>query len=259
MLLRLLRLALVLSVVILGSCTIYTPLQPPAPDICAQGQLEVSQGMRLSTHVEGAVAYSPLKHLMIRAAGGGTPLPPGGPMVQFATGQMEGGLGTYWSLKHRWLAGGVFGSGGGQSRLKYPNSVAVEDYRARFRRHYGEAYLHWYASPYVSLGTMYRLNQVRYSAFTNAGASTHIRTLVRSEPLVFVRVGADQRHTEMGALQGQLSLGLSMAHGPRPRRTDDITDRPLYQAKLSTLYTTLSVIVRPHLLWKTKNPPSNEP
>ena len=234
-------------------CTIYTPLQPPAPDIRAKGELEASAGARLSTHVEGAATYSPLNHLLVRVAGCGTPLPPAGPTVQFAMAQAEGSLGTYWPLGPRWTAGGFAGLGVGRSRLRYPQSSYTDDYRARFRRPYGEVYLHWYVSPYVALGSVYRLNQVRYHTFTNAGLPTNVRTVVRSEPLVFVRIG-DDRQQENGAFLGQVSIGLSQAHGPRQRlfQADNLTDPPLYQAKLSTFYTTLSLVIHPHLLWKPK-------
>ncbi|RTQ50807.1 hypothetical protein EJV47_09305 [Hymenobacter gummosus] len=232
----------------LTACTIYTPLQPPAPDIQAKGQMQAGLGVRMSTHVEGSAVYAPLNHVMVRVAGGGTPLPASGPTLKFASGQIEGGLGTYWPLGQHWLAGGLGGLAAGRSRLHYPQSAELEDYRARFRRSYGEVYLHHYISPYVALGTSYRLNQVRYSTFTNAGLPTTVRSVVRSEPLLFVRAGDDLR-TEAGAIQAQLSVGLSMAHGPRERLMDDIIlDLPMHRAKFSTFYTTLSVVIRPHLL-----------
>ena len=136
------RLIPVPLLVVLTGCTIYTPLQPPAPDIRAKGQLEATGGMRLSMHAEGAATYSPLNHLMLRVAGGCTPLPAGTQGSRFATAQLEGGLGTYWPLGQRWLVGGFAGSGLGRSRLQFPYSVDLENYRARIRRHYGEAYLH---------------------------------------------------------------------------------------------------------------------
>ncbi|QIX62327.1 hypothetical protein HER32_14525 [Hymenobacter sp. BT18] len=246
------RFILPLFLSVLTSCTIYTPLQPPAPAIRAKGDLDASVGLRLSTHVEGSATYSPLNHVLVRLAGGGTPLPPAGPTVQFAMAQVEGSLGTYWPLGPRWMAGGLAGLGIGRSRLRYPQSIYGENYRARFRRPYGEVYLQWYASPYVAVGTTYRLTQARYSSFTNAGVPTAVRNVVRSEPLLFVRTGPD-RNTASGAIQGQLSIGLSTAHGPRQHRTGDITAPPMYQAKLSTIYTTLCLIVRPHLLWQPKS------
>ena len=108
------------------------------------------------------------------------------------------------------------------------------------------------------MGTAYRLQQVRYSAFTNAGLPTTVRRIVRSEPLVFVRIG-DNRHKPdavvLGRVStvvlGQISCGLSQAHGPRQHRTGDIIDPPAYRAKFSTVYSTISIIFCPQLLRST--------
>lgn len=247
------RSALPILLAALTGCTIYAPLQPPAPDIYRKGQLELAGGARLSMHVEGSATYSPLNHLLVRVAGGGTPLPPDGAGVQFAAAHGEGSLGTYWPLGQNWLAGGFGGLGAGRSRLRYLHSIDEEDYRARFLRPFGEVYLHRYLSPYLSLGATYRLNQVRYSSFTNAGLPTSVRNVVRSEPQLFLRVG-DKRGTETRAVRVQLCVGMSVAHGPRQRWMDGVVaDPPLFQAKRSTLYTTASIIFCPPLLRRPKS------
>lgn len=54
----------------LSGCSVYMPLQPAAPVIREKGEAEVVGGAYLSGRLEASASYSPVKHVVVRAAGG---------------------------------------------------------------------------------------------------------------------------------------------------------------------------------------------
>ncbi|GAB3831577.1 hypothetical protein [Hymenobacter jeollabukensis] len=241
-------------------CTIYTPLQPPAPVIQRQHEAEISGGMRLSGHVEAAVAYSPLPHVLLRAAAGGNPLVHMSPdTVRFRVRQREVAAGTYWLVNPQWLVGGLGGVGWGEGTHWYtrhsapgllnfrPDSLWSYRYEARYRRTFGEVYVHRLGGELFSFGGAYRLNAVRFTRFTNDGVATGFQRTWRHEPQIFVRYGG-QRRERGGWLAFQLSSGLSWDARYR-KPAGRAGNRDAVEPRQGGLYTTFSVILRPHYFW----------
>lgn len=150
-----------------SSCSVYVPLQPSASLLRNKGESEVAANLYLSGRLEGSVAYSPAKHVLVRVAGG---LQPNNEdSVNFHIRQFELGGGTYRSLSDRWLIGAMSGYGRGQSSRRFtkngfeyfgPDPIIRYDYSARFHRLYGEAFVA-YEGEWATVGAAYRLSQVR--------------------------------------------------------------------------------------------------
>jgi hypothetical protein len=54
----------------LSSCTVYAPMQCTAPNVHDQSEMEVAATVHANLKLEGAITYSPMKHMLVRAAGG---------------------------------------------------------------------------------------------------------------------------------------------------------------------------------------------
>ncbi|UOQ76019.1 hypothetical protein MUN84_15540 [Hymenobacter sp. 5516J-16] len=81
----------------------YAPLQPSAPLVHKKGEAEVAASAYLTGRLEGSAAYSPAKHLIVRAAGGLRS--DGSDSTYFRIRQLEAGIGTYRYIDEQWLLG----------------------------------------------------------------------------------------------------------------------------------------------------------
>jgi len=232
------------------SCSVYAPLQPGAPTLRDKGQAEVAGSVYLSGRYEGAVAYSPVRHVLVRAAGGFRP--DNSANTYFRTRQLEVGAGTYWPLGQRWLVGGMGGYGWGRgsrnfnrtSRLtsSIADTAITYDYAARFGKVFGEAFVAYEDGP-VTFGLAYRLSQVRFSTLTNNGLPVDLRRMTRNEPMLFMRVGSKQGVLQWARLQVAFSTSSSTDAG---RRNVEYYQQ-LEDVKEARIFTTIGLVVYPHL------------
>ncbi|RAK63910.1 hypothetical protein DLM85_20405 [Hymenobacter edaphi] len=227
----------------------------------------MSGSLRSLGPLEGAVAYSPVQHVLLRGViGGGTATGTDtrDSITQpalFRTRQWEASLGTYWRPGPAVLLGGFAGYGRGRGAHDYlrrsgqrgvwfqpgPDSVWAYRYEAQYRRLFAEAYVHWRTEPFFSGGASYRINHVRFSRYTNDGAAIGFRQMWRHEPVVFLRMGEEEGLEDW--IAGQLSLGCTFAPGFHTP-TERAGNRDLAEARKTLPFVTVSVMLRPHQIWR---------
>ena len=145
---------------LLSGCAVYVPMQGAAPEIRGQGELEVAGSWSLTKRMEVGATYSPLPHLLVRAATSARPdaHAPGDSSSYAQNNQYELDLGTYWPLGPHWLAGGLVGFGQAHAEAHYEDDGHTLLHFSAFPRYYhqfdaiyakysGEAYLTWQPTP----------------------------------------------------------------------------------------------------------------
>lgn len=246
---------------LLGGCSVYTPMLGAAPGLKAKGELEVTAAWSLTNRLDVGATYSPVRHLLVRAAAstkGGRSATPNDSSSYSRTAQYELAVGTYWPLGQHWLVGGLAGFGqthaearyddDGTARLLLFRNPTRHQFDAHYHKYSAEAYATYQPSPRVSLGLAYRVVQVRLTDVTDLGAPVRAAPVLRGEPMLFVRLGppAGPRLWQM-----QLALGGSTTFGYNERTAADRAD-PARQFKLGRGYLSLGVAFYPHRLWQTK-------
>jgi len=230
----------------LGSCSVYAPLQPSAPMLRNKGEAEVGGSVYLSGRFEGSATYSPVRHVLVRTAGGIRT--DNRTDTYFRTRQLEVGAGTYWPLSERWLVGGMGGYGWGSGSRgftdggdSYIDTVRTSyAYQARYGKVFGETFIAFEDGP-VTYGLAYRLSQIRFSRLTNNGLPIDLRRMTRNEPMFFMRFGSKQ-----GVLQwAQLQVALSTSWSADLRRDASFV-REFYYVKEARIFTTIGLVVYPH-------------
>jgi hypothetical protein len=249
-----------LSALALGGCSVYVPMQGAAPDIKAQGELEVAASYSFTNRYELAATYSPLPHVLVRAA---TSLKPSRHTLRDSASyaqvnQYELAVGTYWPLGQHWLVGGLAGFGQAHAEAHYSfdgNTILyfgdLIDHRfdAIYGKYSGEAYATWQPSPRVSWGLSYRMVQLRLTDVTDNGLPVVASPILRYEPMFYFRLRPGSSNQEL--LQFQAAAGVSGTFGYDQRTTTD-RDDPARQFKLSRSYLSVGVAIYPHVLWKKK-------
>jgi hypothetical protein len=232
-----------------------------APDIRQKGELEVAGSWSLTNRVDASATYSPLSHLLVRAAvsskGGGHQA--ANDSSSYAqNNQYELGVGTYWPLGKQWLIGGLVGFGQAHSEARYTDDGDVSltifgrrepikhQFDAIYAKYSAELYGTWQASEHVSLGLAYRLVQLRLTDVTDRHVPVQNGPILRYEPMLYLRVRPGE-----GVVQLQAALGTSAAFGYDKRNALDETD-PARQFKLGYGYASLGIAFYPHLLWRQK-------
>lgn len=244
----------------LGSCSVYTPMLGAAPEIRGKGELEVTGSWSLTNRVDVGATYSPLPHVLVRAAGsfkgGGHTSTDSSSFVQ--NSQYELGLGTYWPLGPHWLVGGLATYGRAHSQARYADDGTTllsfrdpvqHQFDAVYSKYAGEAYVTWQPTPLFSAGLAYRVVQVRLTDVTDFGVPVQSAPILRSEPMLFFRFRPSfiQR-----SLQMQVALGGSSTFGYSARNVDFDRDDPARQFKLGRSYVSVGVAFFPHLLWRQR-------
>ncbi|QKG55425.1 hypothetical protein GKZ68_01480 [Hymenobacter sp. BRD128] len=246
---------------LLGGCSVYVPMLGAAPEIRQKGELEVTGAWSLTNRVDASATYSPLRHLLVRAAvsskGGGHQ--EANDSASFAqNNQYELNVGTYWPLGKQWLLGGLAGFGQAHSQARYTDdgdvSFNIFGYRQPIRHQFdaiyakysAEIYGTWQASEWVSLGLACRLVQLRLTDVTDRYVPVQAGPIVRYEPMLYLRVRPNG-----GPVQCQAALGTSATFGYDGRRALDQAD-PARQFRLGYGYASLGIAFYPHLLWQGK-------
>jgi hypothetical protein len=252
------------STLLLGisGCSVYVPMQGAAPEIRAKGEVELTGSWALSNRVDFGATYSPVPHLLVRAAtsfkGSRLGPGPGQDSASYArNNQYELAVGTYWPLGAHWLVGGLAGFGRAQAQARYIDDGATlltfrEPIRHQldgtYSKYSGEAYALYQPSPLVSFGLAYRVVQLRLTDITDLGAPVSSAPILRQEPMLVFRLRPEFAQR---SLQFQVALGASNTFGYNPRAANDETD-PARQFKLGRSYTSVGVAFYPHLLGQKK-------
>jgi len=248
-----------LSALLLSGCSVYTPMLGAAPEIRDKGELEVTAGWSLTNRLDVGATYSPVRHLLVRAAastkGGGRPATPNDSSSYGQVNQYELAVGTYWPLGEHWLVGGLaaFGHAHAQARYTDDGTARLFSFRdaaphlfdASYRKYSGEAYVTYQPTPVLSLGLAYRVVQVRLTDATDFGVPVQAAPILRSEPMFFLRVRPG--HSELWQLQA--AMGTSTTFGYNELTADDRAD-PARQFKLGRSYVSVGVAFYPHVLWQ---------
>ena len=239
---------------LLGGCAVYMPIQCAAPQITDKKQAEVTGSSYLNGRYEMAAAYSPVRHLLLRAAY--SSLPRGSNDSSYYRGhQYELGVGTYWPLGTRWLVGGVGGFGQAHSAARYFNDGQVlylgqnstrHVFDAHYNKLFGEAYGIFQASETVSFGAAYRITQVNFTSLTDVGLPLALSDMSRSEPMMFFRTRVGNGPTDTRPVQLQLTGGPSSTFGYNSATARYSSAD--YQLQKPRGYLTLGISVFPHCL-----------
>ncbi|UOQ79271.1 hypothetical protein [Hymenobacter sp. 5414T-23] len=190
------------------------PLQPSAPLVRHKGEAEVVASTYINGRLEASASYSPVKQLVVRAAGGlrGG----GGDSAYFRNRQMELGVGTYRYLNDEWLIGGLAGVGFGQSSRRFyrgfespgVGSDGIYEYAARYHKLYADLYAA-NDDGRVTYGGAFRLSQVRFASLTEKGQPIPLRYMTRVEPMFFMRISGRNTFRWL-----QLQLASSVSFSP---------------------------------------------
>ena len=256
----LLPLTLLLSQLLAG-CAVYMPIQCAAPQITDQHQTELTGSSYLNNRYEVAGAYSPVRHLLVRAAY--SRLNDRSDSTYYRGHQYELAAGTYWPLGTQWLVGGLGGFGQARSEARYQGSGSLISigprpiqhvFDAYYNKLFGEAYGIFQASETISFGAAYRITRVSFTSLTDAGAPVNLSSMVRSEPMVFFRVRLGDGPTATRSIQLQAALGTSRSFGYDP--SFSAPSSADYQLQQSRAYTTIGISVFPHCLFRQAQPDS---
>lgn len=254
------RLLLLLATLLPSGCAVYVPMQGAAPDITRRGQLEATGSYSLTNRFDASVAYSPLPHLLVRAAASrkGTRREPASPdSSQYShVSQYELSLGTYWLLGERGLLGALAGYGhlrtdarfyGESGTLLIPAYQLPHVYDGTYHKLLGEVYGRFQISEPVSVGATYRLANLYLTSLTDRGQSLAPSTVLRSELMFFARF---RPYTiPEGLLQFQVALGGSVMPGYEARLAYYLSDasRPF---RIGQSYFMVGVSFYPSAWWQ---------
>ena len=181
--------ASLLAVASLGSCAVYRPMQCAAPALYDKGQVELAGSAYFNKRLNGAVNYSPVRHLLVRVAIDGKA--DADDSTYARSRQYELAAGTYWQLGEQVVLGALAGAGQARSQVRYrpiETSFPIQyEYDARYNKLFGEAYGTWQIAPSMQLGVAYRLTQVHFTSLTNLGQPLRLTSMLRGEPMLFLR------------------------------------------------------------------------
>jgi hypothetical protein len=230
-------------------------MQAAAPEIRDKGEVEVIGSWSLTDRVDFGVTYSPVRHLLVRAATsfkGSVPMSADSNSYS-KNNQYELAVGTYWPLGEHWLVGGLAGFGRAHAQARYIDDGATilsfrepiqHQFDARYSKYSGEVYATCQPSPLVSFGLTYRVVQLRLTDATDLGVPVAAVPILRQEPMFYFRLRPEFAQR---SLQFQVALGASRTFGYRREAVSDETD-PTRQFKLGRSYTSVGVAFYPHLL-----------
>lgn len=240
---------------VLTSCVVYMPMQCAAPQITDKKQAEITGSSYLNGRVELAATYSPVRHLLVRAAYSNL-RDNTRDSTYYRGRQYDLGIGTYRKLGNQWLVGGLGGFGQAWSAAAYSRGGLIFGYPSRyeFDVHYnklfGELYGILEASDAVSFGAAYRVTQVHFTRLTNQGIPVDLSNMTRSEPMVFMRIRFGNGFVEDRPVQLQAAWGLSNTFGYNPNDRNVTYPNGVTDLKQGRGYTTIGITVFPHYLFR---------
>ncbi|WP_375437874.1 hypothetical protein [uncultured Hymenobacter sp.] len=237
---------LLLPLLTLSSCSVYAPMLPAALHIRDKGEVEVQGTSFLNGRWEAGATYSPVKHLLVRAAGGIKT--DDRDTSYFHIRQYEVGVGGYYPLGEQWLLSGLGGYGQARSSRGYFTvgpffgSGQNAAFDARYHKLYGEAAIS-YRDRWETIGLACRLSRVTFSSLTYDSQPLGLRNMTRIEPMLFWRFGRE------GGAVPWLRIQAALGASGRPRGQDQPNEPYIHDLiKDGHGFVALSVILLPHLL-----------
>jgi hypothetical protein len=232
----------------LAGCAVYRPMQCAAPALYNAGQVEVTGSGYFNTRLNGAVNYSPIRHLLVRVAVDGKA--DSNDSTYTRSRQYELAVGTYWPVGEQVVLGALTGTGQARSQVRYrpietPFPVQYE-YDTRYNKLFGEVYGTWQIGSALQAGVAYRLTHVRFTSLTNLGQPLALSAMLRSEPMVFLRSTFGFRPGGERLAYVQAGIGGSALLRAWPAQTSG-PDSNLLD---SNTYLTIGVGFFPSMLWR---------
>jgi len=231
----------------LSGCSVYAPMLPVAPQLRDKGEVEVQGTTFLNGRWEAGATYSPVRHLLVHAAGGLRH--DNQDTTYFRIRQYEVGVGGYYPLGRRWLVSGLGGYGQARSMRGYLQSglfnshSELANFQSSYHRFFGELSVAYRTeSGGVTLGAAYRLAQVKFDRLTYNGLPLGLRRMPRQEPMLFARFGNEEGFLPW--LQFQTSVGITSVPGHYDATLEPYEYR---RVRESRGFAALTLIVKPHL------------
>ncbi|HEX8657171.1 MAG TPA: hypothetical protein VF690_06545 [Hymenobacter sp.] len=230
------------------------PIQCAAPQIKNNQEAELTGSTYLNGRYEVAATYSPVRHLLVRAAYSSLPTGGGDTANYYRGRQYELAAGTYWPLGANFLVGGLGGFGQVRSQAKYKNDGGIiffgspvrHVFDAHYNKLFGEVYGSFQASETISFGAAYRVTQVHFTSLTDVGVPVALRNMTRSEPMLFFRTRIGRGPADSRPFQLQMTWGTSDTFGYR--LGDNSASGSLNQLQKSRNYLTIGATLFPHCL-----------
>lgn len=231
----------------LMACALYAPMHAATPAIRARGEAEITGLLHLNSRLEGAVTYSPLNHLLVRAAG--SLRSDAADTTYLRVRQYEAAVGGYWTLSERWVAGTLVGYGQGHNergfRQAYLLGPASADQFSQYDFRYHKVFVEAYAlyQHKASVGMALRLTNVFIDELRNRGTNVGPGgSLLRLEPLAIGRTGPF--HGPFSYLQGQVAAGFSL-----PLDSYKYNDVDTRNVRQGNVLVSLGLVFYPHRLF----------
>ncbi|WP_331147660.1 hypothetical protein [Hymenobacter sp.] len=218
---------------------------PAAPQIRNKGEVEVQGTTFLNGRWEVGATYSPIKHLLVRAAGGIKT--DDRDTTYFRIRQYEVGVGGYYPLGNHWLISGLGGYGQARSSSGYSdyndllNQTRRVDLYACYHRLYGEAAVSYWTRR-ATMGFSYRLSRVAFSSLTYNYQPLGLRHMTRIEPMIFFLFGREDGAVPW--LRLQVAWGAS---GVPRSKYDPNESYERHLIKDGRGFLAVSVVLLPHL------------
>lgn len=232
----------------LSGCAVYRPMQCAAPALYDKGQLEVAGSAYFNSRLNGAINYSPLRHLLVRAAIDGKADTDDSTYTR--SQQYELAVGTYWPLGEQVVLGALAGAGQAHSQVRYrpietPYPILYE-YDTHYNKLFGEVYGTWQIGPTFQFGAACRLTHVRFTSLTNLGQPLGLTSMLRSEPMFFLRNTFGLRSAEERLAYVQVGVGGSGLLRSWPGQPSG----PARNLLDSNTYFTIGLGFFPSMLWR---------
>jgi hypothetical protein len=238
---------------LLAGCAVYMPIQCAAPQIKGKQEVELTGSTYLNGRYEAAAAYSPVRHLLVRAAHSSLPGNRGDTATYYRGRQYElAAAPTGRWAPNFWWAGWRFWAGPQQA--KYLNDGGIISFGpsvrhifdARYNKLFGEVYGSFQASETISFGVAYRVTQVHFTSLTDVGVPVGLRNMTRSEPMFFFRTRLGHGPADSRPFQLQMTWGTSDTFGYRPG--DNSRSSSPNQLQKPRNYLTIGATLFPHCL-----------
>lgn len=249
-------LLLILAALGLGSCTVYAPMQCAAPNIRDRGEVEVAATLNANFRAEGAITYSPVKHVLVRAAGGfrnGFPNDNNTDTTFFRIRQYEVAAGGYWCPQPHLVMGILGGYGQAHNRRGFVSSnslfgpdIPIDErwriYDAHYHSIFGEGFA-VFQGRILGGGGALRITDVQFDELTNRGIPVGPGSMLRAEPMGFIRFNPTSSANSF--LQFQVTCGASWTSDNG--RQGDVHVENIREGNLKVA---VSLLFYPHQLWR---------
>ncbi|WP_157547635.1 hypothetical protein [Hymenobacter sp. DG25A] len=245
------------SIVLLGlatGCSIYAPMLPIAPVLRDKNQAEVAAAVHINGRIQGNIAYSPIRHLLLTTAGSYQERGSTEDTTHFYNRQYEVGLGSYWPVAKSWLFSGQLGYGQAESQRGFKgirNFLVSDPGYDKYKTHYNKFYGQVAASvdiKRVTLGLSYRRTWIDFKSLTYNGEPLPFRRMIRDEPMFLLRTGITRQTASF--LKLQATLGCSFNSGNGLDNADDLLNRHRVHVREDMLTYSIGLIFHPHFLPK---------